>query len=89
MSDEKTKKEEIIDSLGYHGRYTGSSGVQIAILTDQIKLLTEHMKAHHKDFRSKRSLQIMVSQRQKHLQYLKRTKPEKYREVVEKLQLRK
>ncbi|MDP8215339.1 MAG: 30S ribosomal protein S15 [Candidatus Euphemobacter frigidus] len=89
MSGEKTKREEIIDSLGYHGRDTGSSGVQIAILTDQINLLTEHMKAHHKDFRSKRSLLIMVSQRQKHLRYLKRTKPEKYREVVEKLHLRK
>ncbi len=89
MSEERTKNREITDSLGYHDRDTGSSGVQVAILTDQIQCLTEHMKTHHKDFRSQRSLKIMVSKRQKHLNYLKRTNPAKYREVVEKLHLRK
>ena len=89
MSEEYMTNKESIDALGYHDRDTGSSGVQIAILTGQIKSLTEHMKAHHKDFRSQRSLRIMVSKRQKHLRYLKRTNPEKYREVVEKLHLRK
>jgi len=89
MSEVRTENEEIIESLGYHSRDTGSSGVQIAILTSQILKLTEHMKANHKDYRTKRSLHIMVSQRQKHLKYLKRTAPEKYREVIKKLKLRK
>ena len=89
MSEIQTKNEEIIESLGHHSRDTGSSGVQAAILTTKILKLTEHMKANHKDNRSKRSLHIMVSQRQKHLKYLKRTAPEKYREVIEKLKLRK
>jgi small subunit ribosomal protein S15 len=89
MSEVRTENEEIIESLGYHSRDTGSSGVQIAILTSQILKLTEHMKANHKDYRTKRSLHIMVSQRQKHLKYLKRTAPEKYREVITKLKLRK
>jgi len=89
MSEVRTANEEIIESLGYHSRDTGSSGVQIAILTSQILKLTEHLKANHKDYRTKRSLHIMVSKRQKHLKYLKRTAPEKYREVIKKLKLRK
>lgn len=89
MNSTESKTRAAIDSLGYHERDSGSSGVQIAILTDKIKTLTEHMKANHKDFRTKRSLQIMVSQRARHLAYLKRTKPAKYREVVESLGLRK
>ncbi len=89
MNSTKSRTREAIDSLGYHERDTGSSGVQIAILTAKIRDLTEHMKAHHKDFRSQRSLRIMVSQRARHLAYLKRTDPEKYREVVAGLGLRK
>lgn len=89
MSEVRTANEEAIASLGKHGRDTGSSGVQAAILTDQILKLTEHMKANNKDYRSKRSLHIMVSKRQKHLKYLKRTDPEKYLEVIKKLNLRK
>ena len=89
MSETSVGTEEIIESLGYHDRDTGSSGVQVAILTTQIKRLTEHMKNNHKDYRSQRSLLIMVSKRRKHLKYLKRTNPEKYREVLKKLNLRK
>jgi len=89
MNDRDGTTVNVIDSLGYHSRDTGSSGVQIAILTADIKNLTEHMKSHHKDYRTKRSLQIMVSKRQKLLRYIKRTKPEKYREIVQELKLRK
>ncbi|MEA1927926.1 MAG: 30S ribosomal protein S15 [Candidatus Auribacterota bacterium] len=89
MSEAIMETKDIIESLGYHSRDTGSSGVQVAILTEQIKKLTAHMKENLKDFRSKRSLQIMVAKRRKHLDYLKRTNPEKYREVLRKLNLRK
>ncbi len=89
MNSTKSRTREAIDTLGHHERDTGSSGVQVAILTAKIRDLTEHMKAHHKDFRSQRSLRIMVSQRARHLAYLKRTDPGKYREVVAGLGLRK
>ncbi len=89
MNNTESTTRAAIDALGYHDRDTGSSGVQVAILTEKINTLTEHMKANHKDFRSQRSLQIMVSQRARHLAYLKRTKPAKYREVVASLGLRK
>lgn len=88
MSPELTKKQQIAEEFGKHSGDTGSSEVQVALLTDQIRELTEHMKVHRKDFRSQRSLRIKVSQRQKHLKYLKRTNPEKYLEIVEKLKLR-
>ncbi|KQC15502.1 MAG: 30S ribosomal protein S15 [Methanosaeta sp. SDB] len=89
MNSTETRSRSAIDELGYHETDTGSSGVQIAILTGKINDLTEHMKSHHKDFRSQRSLRIMVSRRARHLNYLKRTDPQKYREVVSKLGLRK
>lgn len=89
MNNAESKTRAAIDQLGYHERDTGSSGVQIAILTGKINDLTEHMKAHRKDFRSQRSLRILVSRRARHLEYLKRTSPEKYREVVTSLGLRK
>mgnify|MGYP006297624265 CR=1 FL=1 len=89
MSPELTRKQEIAENFGKHEKDTGSSEVQVALLTEKIRELTDHMKKHRHDFRSQRSLRIKVSQRQKHLKYLKRTDPEKYREVVEKLNLRK
>ncbi len=89
MNSTESKTRAAIDQLGYHERDTGSSGVQIAILTAKINDLTEHMKVHSKDFHSQRSLRILVSRRARHLAYLKRTSPEKYREVVSSLGLRK
>ena len=88
MNPELTKKQEIAEEFGRHSRDTGSSEVQIALLTEQIKELTEHMKTHKKDFRSQRSLRIKVSQRQKQLKYLKKTDPDKYLEIVKTLKLR-
>jgi len=89
MNSTESKTRAAVGALGYHEADTGSSGVQIAILTEKIRDLTEHMKAHHKDYRSQRSLRILVSRRARHLAYLKRTKPAKYREVVASLGLRK
>ena len=68
---------------------TGSSEVQVALLTGRINGLTEHFKVNAKDFHSRRGLLKMVSQRRKLLDYLKSTDTEKYRTVIERLGLRK
>jgi small subunit ribosomal protein S15 len=68
---------------------TGSSEVQIALLTQRINMLTEHFKAHVKDFHSRRGLLRMVSQRRSLLDYLKRSNNESYRSLIERLGLRK
>ncbi|HEX3098421.1 MAG TPA: 30S ribosomal protein S15 [Usitatibacter sp.] len=68
---------------------TGSPEVQVALLTERINMLTEHFKKHVKDFHSRRGLLRMVSQRRSQLDYLKRTKVEAYRSLIERLGLRK
>lgn len=68
---------------------TGSSEVQIALLTQRINMLTDHFKAHVKDFHSRRGLLRMVSQRRSLLDYLKRSNNEKYRSLIGQLGLRK
>ena len=68
---------------------TGSSEVQIALLTERINMLTEHFKSHVKDFHSRRGLLKMVSQRRGLLDYLKRSNVEAYRSIIERLGLRK
>jgi small subunit ribosomal protein S15 len=72
-----------------HGSDTGSSEVQIALLTEKINNLTGHFKTHAKDFGSKRGLLILVGRRRKLLDYLARKDHEKYKEVIQKLGLRK
>lgn len=71
-----------------HEKDTGSSEVQIALLTDRITSLTEHLKRFRKDHASRRGLILMVSKRRRLLDYLKRTDYERYRQVVGKLGLR-
>jgi len=83
------KKAEIIKEFQIHEGDTGSVEVQVALLTARIKHLTEHLKKHPKDFHSRRGLMKMVGRRRKLLKYLRRTKPESYRELIEKLGLRK
>ncbi len=68
---------------------TGSSEVQVALLTARINMLTEHFKTHVKDFHSRRGLLKLVSQRRKLLDYLKRKDADKYRGLIERLSLRK
>ena len=68
---------------------TGSSEVQIALLTERINMLTEHFKTHVKDFHSRRGLLKLVSQRRSLLDYLKRSNVEAYRSLIERLGLRK
>ena len=85
----KEKKAEIIAAYGRKEGDTGSPEVQIAILTERIRELTEHLKANPKDHHSRRGLLMMVGQRRGLLSYLKRTDLEGYRALIEKLGLRK
>ena len=82
-------KEDIIKEFQIHDTDTGSAAVQIALLTARIRHLTEHLKNHPKDFHSRRGLMKMVGRRRKMLKYLMKKDPELYRELLEKLSLRK
>ena len=85
----RTKKKKIISSHQKHDKDTGSAKVQIAILTERINELTEHLKTHKKDNHSRRGLLLMVGKRRKLLNYLKNSKPEQYAEIIRDLKLRK
>ena len=85
----KEKKNEIIKKFGKGEKDTGSIEVQIALLTEKIKYLTEHFKEHKKDFHSRRGLLIMVGRRRKSLDYLKRKDEEGYKKLIETLGIRK
>jgi small subunit ribosomal protein S15 len=78
-----------ITALRMHEKDTGSADVQVALLTRRINQLTDHLKSHVKDHSSRRGLLQMVARRRKLLDYLKRTASERYRNVIEKLNLRK
>ncbi len=83
----KEKKWELIRSFQRHEQDTGSPEVQIAILTERINRLTEHLKKHKKDIHSRRGLIAMVNKRRKLLEYLKETDYSKYLEVSKRLGL--
>lgn len=89
MATVKEKKKEVIDSFRKHDTDTGSSEVQIALITERINSLTEHFKKHKKDHHSRRGLLMLVNKRRKLLKYLKSTDNEKYLDVIGKLGLRK
>lgn len=88
MATVKEVKEKLVTDYQLHTNDTGSSQVQIALLTQRITELTEHFKVHKKDNHSRRGLLKLVSQRRKHLDYLKRTDIEQYHEMVKRLGLR-
>lgn len=85
----KELKQEIIGKHKLHDNDTGSPEVQVAILTERINHLTEHLKVHKKDHHSRRGLLKMVGQRRGLLNYLQDNNIERYRAIVEKLNLRK
>ena len=90
MSITKAKTAELVKS--YKTTDTdngGSAGAQVAILTERIRNLTDHMKANHKDQHSKRGLLLMVNRRKKLLAYIKKNDVAKYEELIKKLGLRK
>ena len=82
-------KQEIIKKYQLKEGDTGSAEVQIALLTENIKHLTEHLKENKHDYHSKRGLFLMIGKRRSLLDYLKKTDVVKYREVIKKLNIRK
>jgi small subunit ribosomal protein S15 len=82
------RKQEIIGSFKRGERDTGSPEVQIALLTEKIKYLTDHFKTHKKDHHSRRGLLKMVSRRRKMLDYLHDNDIERYRDILQRLELR-
>jgi len=89
MPLEKQVKTDIISTHKQHEKDTGSPEVQIAILSQRIKDLTEHFKYHKKDHHSRRGLLKMVGRRRKLLDYLKLTDKSRYSQIIEKLGIRK
>lgn len=87
--DTTIDKEAIIKEFGLKDGDTGSSEVQIALLTARVKHLTEHLRINRKDFHSRRGLIAMTARRRKLLDYLKRTEFNRYTAILEKLGLRK
>ena len=85
----KDVKQEIIGKYKLHDNDTGSPEVQIAILTERINHLTDHLKIHKKDHHSRRGLLMMVGQRRGLLNYLQSNNIDRYRSIIEKLNLRK
>ena len=89
MSGSNINKAEVVEQFQRTKGDTGSPEVQVALLTARINTLTDHFKSHKKDHHSRRGLLRMVSRRRKLLDYLKDRKPDSYRDLIEKLGLRK
>lgn len=88
MSVTQEKKKELIERFGRSENDTGSAEVQIAILTERINALTEHLRSHSKDHHSRRGLLMLVGKRRRMLRYLERHDLERYRALVAELGLR-
>ena len=89
MALQNEQKNEIISKFRKHDKDTGSSQVQIALLSERITYLSGHMKTHGKDFNSRRGLVKLVNQRRRLLEYLKGRDTDKYKEILKSLNLRK
>ncbi len=88
MSITKENKKNIINEFSKNEKDTGSAGVQIAVLTERIKNLTEHFKTHNKDNHSKRGLVSLVNKRKKLLNYLSKKNKSEYSDLIKKLNIR-
>ncbi|MEI6153279.1 MAG: 30S ribosomal protein S15 [Deltaproteobacteria bacterium] len=89
MSLRSTEKKTIVEGFRVHEKDTGSPEVQIALLTERIKSLTEHFKKFSNDHNSRRGLLIIVGTRRRLLNYLKTKNVDRYKKVIERLGLRK
>lgn len=89
MTITKERKQEVIGDYKRGENDTGSPEIQIALLTSRISELTGHLKSHKKDFASRRGLLMMVSRRRRLLDYLKRVSPERYLDIIRRLEIRK
>jgi small subunit ribosomal protein S15 len=83
------RKQQLIDRFGASPADTGKAEVQIALLTERINDLTQHLRTHNKDHHSRRGLLMLVGRRRRFLNYLQRTDLDRYRELVRELGLRK
>lgn len=88
MTVSKERKAELVREFGKNEQDTGSPEVQVAILTDRIKELTEHMKTHKKDFHTRRGLLMLVGKRRRLLSYIKHNDVENYRQLIARLCIR-
>ncbi|WP_374384428.1 30S ribosomal protein S15 [Dongia sp.] len=88
MSITAERKQEVLKEFAKGNNDTGSPEVQIALLSERIKNLTEHLQSHDKDFHSRRGLLVMVGQRRRLLDYLKKKNNQRYQDIVSKLGLR-
>ena len=88
MAKSQLDKTNVISDFRTHDSDTGSADVQIALLTQRINHLTDHLRTHRKDFHSRRGLIAMTSRRRKLLDYVKRHDLEKYKQLLERLKLR-
>jgi small subunit ribosomal protein S15 len=89
MSLTQEKKAELIEKFGDSPQDTGKAEVQVALLTERINQLTDHLRTHKKDHHSRRGLLMLVGQRRRFLNYLQRSDLERYRALVKELGLRK
>ncbi|NNF07536.1 MAG: 30S ribosomal protein S15 [Candidatus Eisenbacteria bacterium] len=89
MTLNRDQKQDIIEKHKLHDKDSGSPEVQIALLTEKIKILTDHFRIHKTDHHSRRGLLRMVGQRRRLLEYLKASEIERYRAIVKELGLRK
>jgi small subunit ribosomal protein S15 len=88
MSLSSVRKHELVKEYGRNDGDTGSPEVQVALLSERITNLTEHLSHHQKDFHSRRGLLVMVGQRRSLLDYLKRMDTDRYNRLIERLGLR-
>ncbi len=88
MAISKERKAELIAQYGKNEQDSGSAEVQVAILTDRIRELTEHMKSHKKDFHTRRGLLMLVGKRRRLLSYIKKQDVENYRTLIKSLGIR-
>lgn len=89
MAMVKERKQELISTYKIHEKDTGSPEVQVAILTEKINYLTDHLKKHKKDVHSRQGLLKMVNKRRRLLDYLKKTGYDRYASLIDKLNIRK
>ena len=89
MTLTKERKRNLMDDLRGSDNDTGSPEVQISVLTTRINELTEHMRTHKKDYASRQGLLMMVSRRRRLLDYLKRIDPQRYLDIIQRLNIRK
>lgn len=85
----KTKKEKVMGKVKTHDKDSGSPEVQIAVLTERIKEVSDHLKKHQKDVHSRRGLLQLVANRRKHMSYLQKKSPKRFNALMKKLNIKK